>query len=100
MLRTRTARLAGMVILALLGVTLAVAPALSANHSGKAKTQLIVLNDDVAPGLDPDGTNGASPFYIEAIQNLLDPLVDYPTVRQGEVLAMNYKVTAQQFSLS
>ena len=97
MLHIRPRRLAGMVILALLAGALAALPALSANHAGKAKTQLIVLADDVAPGLDPDGTTGASPAYIEAIQNLLDPLVDYPSIRQGEVLTLNYKVNAQQF---
>ena len=87
-------------LLALVGLAAAAlaASALAAGNAPQAKTQLIVLNDDVAPGLDPDGPAGASPYYIEAIQNLLEPLVDYPTIKQGEVLALNYKVNAFQFA--
>ena len=97
MRRMRFARLVGTMAVGMLALGLAAAPALARSHASKPKTQLIVVADDVAPGLDPDGTTGASPAYIEAIQNLLDPLVDYPSIKQGEVLALNYKVTAQQF---
>ena len=93
----RLASAAAALLLAALAAALLVTTASAAPGASKAKSQLIVVADDIAPGLDPDGTTGASPAYIEAIQNLLDPLVDYPSIRQGEVLALNYKVNAQQF---
>src|SRR3954452_24529110 len=62
-----------------------------------AKSQLVVLEDDVPPSLDYDGGAAASPFLIEGVTNIMEPLVTYPSKKVGDVLTLNYKIKQNQF---
>ena len=42
------------------------------------KTDLVVLNEDIAPSLDYDGAASANPYHEEVIANLMEGLVEYP----------------------
>src|SRR5262249_50251091 len=64
-------------VLAAAGILAAVATASSSGKS--AKSNLIVLEEEIAPTIDPDGPNGAQPQTQEMIDNLMDPLVTYHT---------------------
>jgi len=71
----------------------------SVASSGKAqaKDTLVVLQDDVAPALDLDGANAASPQLQEILLNTMTQLVNYPNKANGAVLEPNYKVTTAQY---
>src|SRR5438105_127149 len=62
-----------------------------------AKTQLIVLQDDIAPALDLDGASAAHPGLEEMNINLMEPLIAYPSHKVGDILVPNYKVSPTQF---
>ena len=69
----------------------------ASSSKSAAKDTLIVLEDDIAPALDYDGSNAASPGLQEVLINTMDPLLGYPLKQQADMLIPNYKVTAQQF---
>src|SRR5688500_18148466 len=79
-----------LVALASIGATVCrAAPA-----SGVARgDQLVVLADDVAPSLNLDGANASHPNVQEALQNIMEPLVEYPRKANARgILVPNYRV--------
>lgn len=81
-----------MAILAL-GVLMAASSALAGSGAAKAKDTLIVLKRDIAPSLDYDGPSASHLEVAEIIQNLQDPIVDYPRKDNGQgVLIPDYTV--------
>jgi peptide/nickel transport system substrate-binding protein len=62
-----------------------------------AKDTLIVLKDDIAPQMNPDGTNAAHPGVWDVFKNVYWRLVEYPTTKRGDIIVPNYKVTPLQF---
>ena len=72
----------------------------SVASSGKAhaKDTLVVLEDDIAPALDLDGANASAPGLQEILLNIMSPLLSYPNVKQGDVLAPQYKVSTAKFA--
>jgi peptide/nickel transport system substrate-binding protein len=90
---------AAVVLLAVLLAGLAAAAAsASPSASGAAKSTLIVLEEDIAPTLDPDGPNSAHPQTQEIEDNVLEPLVSYPlSGPKNGILIPNYRVNPLQF---
>ncbi|MEZ5099086.1 MAG: ABC transporter substrate-binding protein [Thermoleophilia bacterium] len=69
------------------------APAEPAPPAGDLQTELVVLGPDVAAGMNVDGATASQPELQEMHLNLLERLVDYPLVDNGEgVLEPQYAV--------
>ena len=54
------------------------------------KDSIVALEEDVPPALDMDGANAAHPQTQEVLDNIMDPLVTYPTTLQNGILIPNY----------
>ena len=66
--------------------------------SSKApRTTLIVLEEDIVPALDYDGSSAAHPGAQETIENIMDPLLGYPSKLDGDILKPNYQVGTAGF---
>ena len=66
--------------------------------AGKApRTTLIVLEEDIVPALDYDGSSAAHPGAQESIENIMDPLLSYPSKKVGDILVPDYQVGASGF---
>ena len=70
----------------------------SADAKRSAKDTLIVLKDQIAPQMNPDGANAADPGVWDVFKNVYGRLVVYPTTRQGDILVPNYKVKPTGFA--
>ena len=91
--RLRLALLAGTIAaVAALGITAAAIAAPGGKVAQQAKDRLVVLEEEIAPTLDPDGPNGAQPQTQEIIDNLMDPLVTYNTTLENKVQVPLYKI--------
>ncbi len=71
------------------GTTAALAP--------NAKDTLIVLREQIAPQMNPDGTTAGDPGMVDVFKNVYWRLVDYPTSRKGDIIVPNYKVKPMNF---
>ncbi len=99
LLRTRRARLSALALAVVAaGAALAAGTAIATTKSAKAGKTLVVLSNDVAPSLDVDGADAANFALQEVINNVADPLIDYPNKRQGEILVPQFKVGAKGFA--
>ncbi|MEZ5099085.1 MAG: ABC transporter substrate-binding protein [Thermoleophilia bacterium] len=75
------------------------APAEPAPPAGDLQTELVVMAPDVAPAIDPDGSTASVPEVQELHLNLMEPLLDYPLVDNGQgVLEPQYQVGADGFA--
>ena len=85
-------------LVALLGVagTLAGTAAAAPGKQAAGKT-LVVLQDDIAPGLDVDGANASNFGVHQVVENTMEGLLGYPTKTVNGVMVPNFKVTAKQF---
>ena len=71
-----------------IAATASVAGAASgARHAGDS---LVVLEESIAPALDADGASAADPQSQEIGDNLLEPLVFYPSRLQDKILVPDY----------
>lgn len=79
-----------------IGLTAVVAAAALAGMAAGGVTatsnRLVVLQAEIAPSLDTDGTAAGNPGLWTAQRNLMEPLVIYPTRQSGAVLVPSYKV--------
>lgn len=83
---------------AVLGALVAGSTAIAGSGAASAKDTLVVLKRDIAPSLDYDGPSASHLEVAEIIQNLQDPLVDYPAKDNGKgVLIPNYSVGQMKF---
>ena len=64
----------------------------SAAAKRNAKDTLIVLREQIAPQMNPDGTTAGDPGMVDVFKNVYWRLVDYPTSRKGDIIVPNYKV--------
>ena len=87
----------GVMLTALL-VVAAIGVGASAASSSAPKTTLLVAASDLVPALDYDGSNAGHPGTQETIENVMEPLIDYPTKKVGDLLIPSYKVGAQDFA--
>ena len=62
-------------------------------HAGQT---LVVLEDDIAPALDPDGPSSAHPGTEEINANTMDTLLDYPSTLKNGILIPNYRAATQR----
>lgn len=86
--------IAGALIAALVGGS----SALAGSDAKSAKNTLVVLKRDIAPSLDYDGPSASHLEVAEIIQNLQDPIVDYPRKDNGSgVLIPDYRVGQMGF---
>lgn len=70
----------------------------NANSGGGSSKPLVFLDSEIAPSLDPDGVAAADPALQQAVENISEPLITYPTTDHGGILEPDYKVTASQFA--
>jgi peptide/nickel transport system substrate-binding protein len=100
--RSRTTRrlraVAAVAVLASLA-SLATAAAGSAGSASKQATKdtLIVLREQIAPQMNPDGTTAGDPGMVDVFKNVYWRLVDYPTTKRGDIIVPNYKVKPMNF---
>lgn len=73
-------------------VVVSVGVGLSAASSSAPRDTLVVLDEDVAPGLDTEGSNLGGQAAQQVMNNLLEPLLTYPSKPVGDILVPNYKV--------
>ncbi|MEZ5100004.1 MAG: ABC transporter substrate-binding protein [Thermoleophilia bacterium] len=73
------------------------APSEPAPPADAGDRDLVVLVEDVAPGLDTDGVNGSHFGVHQILENTMEGLVEYPSILQDGILQPNYKVTEQEF---
>lgn len=93
--RGRLARVA--LLLAALGLLAGALAATGGASRSAPRTQLVIAEEDIAPSLDLDGANAGHPGTEAAVNNLMEPLLAYPSTKQGDVLVPNYKVGPMQF---
>lgn len=62
----------------------------------RAGQTLVVLEDDIAPALDPDGPSSAHPGTEEINANTMDTLLEYPSTLKNGILIPNYRATTQR----
>lgn len=65
--------------------------------AGADKTSLIVLSDDVAPGLDIDGPSSVNDAVHDILENIMEPMIEYPRALQNGILTPQYKIGWKQF---
>ena len=80
-------------LVALLGV----AGTLAGTASAATGKTLVVLQDDIAPGLDVDGANASNYGTHQVVENTMEGLIGYPFKVVNDVMVPNFKVTAKQF---
>ncbi len=88
-------RLLTLVSLALAAIAIAAVAAGGAVASPRAndralKDSIVALEEDVPPALDMDGANAAHPQTQEVLDNIMEPLVTYPTTLKNGILVPNY----------
>ena len=84
-------RLAALVaVVAALGVAGSVAATASA-AGGKS---FVMLQDDIAPGIDVDGANSSNYTVHQVLNSTMEGLVAYPTTTQNGIMVPNFKVSA------
>ena len=62
------------------------------------KHTLIVLQDDIAAGLDIDGPSSVADAVHELLENTSEPLVETPRILEDGILKPNYKLGWKDFS--
>lgn len=97
LLRKRSLAALLMALAAMLAVGALAGTGFASGSKSAAKDTLIVLQDDVAPALDLDGANAASPQLQEISLNTMGTLLSYPNKQAGAILQPQYKVTTAQF---
>lgn len=91
---TAKLRLGALVALvAALGIVGTIAGAASA-ADGKT---LVVLQDDIAPGVDVDGANAANFGVHQVVENTMEGLIAYSSKTVDGVMVPNFKVNASGF---
>jgi len=92
-------RLAGIAaVVAALGVAGTVAStAVASGDKAAAGKTMIVLQDDIAPGLDVDGANASNFAVHQVIENTMEGLIAYPSKTKDGVMVPNFKVGPSQF---
>ena len=63
-----------------------------------SKHTLIVLQDDIAAGLDIDGASSVADAVHELLENTSEPLVETPRILEDGILKPNYKLGWKDFS--
>lgn len=58
---------------------------------------LLVLQDDIAPGLDVDGPSVVHDGVHDILESTMEPLLEYPATLEGGILIPDYKITAEEF---
>ena len=91
----RLARL--LLVLALVGLVAGLSAAVGSASRAAPRTQLIIAEEDIAPSLNPDGSNAGHPGTEAMNINLMEPLLTYPSKKVGDVLTPNYKVGPSEF---
>ena len=82
---------AGLLALAAVGVFATVG--LAAGSAPTAKDRLVVLEDDIAPALDPDGATAGHPGLQEVLINIMEPMLTYPRQANADgILVPDFKV--------
>ena len=91
----RRRAVAAVLALAVAGTLATAAGSLAGTSTGtkrSAKDTLIVLREQIAPQMNPDGTTAGDPGMVDVFKNAYWRLVDYPTSRKGDIIVPNYKV--------
>lgn len=84
-------------LLASAGAGLGGAKKSSRSSAPKAKTTLVVLSDDIAPGLDIDGPGVVADPVHDILENIMEPLVETPRILRNGILEPNYRISWKQF---
>ena len=87
--RARLSVLLAVALAALAAAAFAATGAVAAG--GAAKDTIVALEESIAPALDYDGPSAADPQSQEIMDNLMDPLISYPTTLKDGVLIPNYR---------
>lgn len=69
----------------------------SGSGGGSTSKPLVMLDSEVAPSLDNDGVAAADPALQQALENIREPLVTYPTTDDGGILKPSYTVAPNGF---
>ena len=96
----RRRAVAAVLALAVAGTLATAAGSLAGTSTGakrSAKDTLIVLREQIAPQMNPDGTTAGDPGMVDVFKNAYWRLVDYPTSRKGDIIVPNYKVKPMNF---
>ena len=82
-------RLAALVALV---AALGVAGSVAATASAAGGKTLVVLQDDIAPGVDVDGANASNFAFHQVVENTMDGLIAYSSKTVAGVMVPNFKV--------
>jgi peptide/nickel transport system substrate-binding protein len=61
------------------------------------KKELVVLQDDIAPGLDVDGPSVVHDGVHDILEATMEPLIEYPAALENGILVPDYKITWEEF---
>ena len=84
-------RLAALVALV---AALGVAGSVAATASAADGKTFVMLQDDIAPGLDVDGANSSNYTVHQVLNSTMEGLVAYPTTTKDGIMVPNFKVSA------
>ena len=96
-MRSRKLRFASLLALVAALAVAGIATSVASAQKSADKT-LVVLQDDIAPGLDVDGANASNYTVHQVLNSTMEGLIAYPTKTVDGIMTPNFKVTAQQFA--
>ena len=96
--RHARARAAFAIVLAAAGIAALFSTAAASSAAKPLQSSMVALEEDIAPALDTDSAQAAQPQLQEILDNVMDPLVAYPTKLHNGVLIPDYTVSQTGFA--